>query len=193
MLPHKAIALGDTLIAQVKFVPLSKGIRVLAITSVVQESVKVVGCTSYPDYTKAVCTAKHEFQNGQAILVSSSRLHTPPASTSAGAPGSLTPTGAPSTRPSASGQYFPSVPSSPSTSSFIPGSYGLPLPSSPTDTVQPSSISVSYSPSQEQGEDHDIISFVSLYIPLQCTPSHGLDPIHISHRIRWSILISNPG
>ncbi|KAJ7072018.1 hypothetical protein C8F01DRAFT_1102191 [Mycena amicta] len=43
----------------------------------------------------------------------------------------------------------------------------------------------------EQGQD-DVVTFISLAVPATITPTHSLQPITISHRLRWSILIINP-
>ncbi|KAK0458014.1 uncharacterized protein EV420DRAFT_1545953 [Desarmillaria tabescens] len=37
----------------------------------------------------------------------------------------------------------------------------------------------------------DIMTYLTFPIPLCITPTHALEPIHVSHRIRWSILILN--
>ncbi|KAF8893545.1 hypothetical protein BD779DRAFT_1609885 [Infundibulicybe gibba] len=42
----------------------------------------------------------------------------------------------------------------------------------------------------EQGQD-DIVTYLSLNVPLTATPTHAPEPIIVSHRIRWSIMIRN--
>ncbi|KAH9944720.1 arrestin [Amylocystis lapponica] len=37
----------------------------------------------------------------------------------------------------------------------------------------------------------DVVTTLSITVPLHATPSHSLEPIQVSHRIRWSILIGN--
>ncbi|KAI0935259.1 hypothetical protein AcV7_003748 [Taiwanofungus camphoratus] len=37
----------------------------------------------------------------------------------------------------------------------------------------------------------DIVTTLGIMVPMHATPSHSLEPIQVSHRIRWSILIGN--
>ncbi|PCH36047.1 hypothetical protein WOLCODRAFT_108113 [Wolfiporia cocos MD-104 SS10] len=37
----------------------------------------------------------------------------------------------------------------------------------------------------------DVVTTLNITVPLHATPSHSLEPIQVSHRIRWSILIGN--
>jgi arrestin-related trafficking adapter 4/5/7 len=42
-----------------------------------------------------------------------------------------------------------------------------------------------------EGEDEDVEIVVRLFIPPTATPSHGISPIMVSHRIKWDVLIAN--
>ncbi|OSD06934.1 hypothetical protein PYCCODRAFT_1464071 [Trametes coccinea BRFM310] len=37
----------------------------------------------------------------------------------------------------------------------------------------------------------DVVTTLNITVPLHATPSHSLEPIQVTHRIRWSILIGN--
>ncbi|KAL4251435.1 hypothetical protein ABKN59_005704 [Abortiporus biennis] len=43
----------------------------------------------------------------------------------------------------------------------------------------------------DEDVSNDVVTTLNIAIPTHTTPSHGLEPIQISHRIRWSILIGN--
>lgn len=59
-LPHKAWAAGDTLIALVKFQPLSKGVSVADVRSMIAETVQYSGLPGI-EMKKDVCSARHIF------------------------------------------------------------------------------------------------------------------------------------
>ena len=61
ILPHKAWAAGDTITALAKFVPVSKGVKVLSITTTVSETVRIsLTKTVVPECTRPVSVSKHE-------------------------------------------------------------------------------------------------------------------------------------
>ncbi|KAI0829858.1 hypothetical protein BC628DRAFT_1073711 [Trametes gibbosa] len=37
----------------------------------------------------------------------------------------------------------------------------------------------------------DVVTTLNITVPIHATPSHSLEPIQVSHRVRWSILIGN--
>ncbi|CDO76661.1 hypothetical protein BN946_scf184695.g2 [Trametes cinnabarina] len=37
----------------------------------------------------------------------------------------------------------------------------------------------------------DVVTTLNITVPLHATPSHSLEPIQVTHRVRWSILIGN--
>lgn len=198
VLPHRAWAAGDTVTALCKFIPLAKGVRVLSVLTNVNETMKIPSRGT--EYTRSVVATKHEVTNGKLKLVSESwygiRQPLGPGST-------LHPLGATGI----------SVPTSPTQEERPPG-FNTPdlslhlVPSTPSSSsshshFQPtaSSSAPSHDPSPSHGEppdpaldgftSTDLIFPLSLTLPPTLPPSHHLDPIHISHRIRWSILMSN--
>ncbi|KAG2039655.1 hypothetical protein BDR03DRAFT_950779 [Suillus americanus] len=199
VLPHRAWAAGDTLTALCKFVPLAKGVRVLSVLTNLNETVKI--SLREGENTRSVVTTKHEVTNGKLKLVSESwyGIRQP-----LGSGATLHPLGATGV----------SVPTSPAQED-IPPSFNLPdLPLHQVPSIPSSSSSYSHSqptassssaPSHDLHPSHDeppdpapdeftstdLISPLSLTLPPTLPPSHSLDPIHISHRIRWSILMSN--
>ncbi|TBU37585.1 hypothetical protein BD309DRAFT_1023490 [Dichomitus squalens] len=51
-------------------------------------------------------------------------------------------------------------------------------------------------PSSEPADDDteistDVVTTLNVTVPIHATPSHSLEPIQVSHRVRWSILIAN--
>ncbi|KAJ7646953.1 hypothetical protein FB45DRAFT_986895 [Roridomyces roridus] len=175
MIPHKAWAATDTLTALVKFCPLSKGVGVVSVTSSIHETTKIQAKSASQDYTRSVVSVKHEFIGGKAVeVLDRSRHHKTPS----------TP-GVHSSTPSTPG--YPTSPTSPT----YPGGGYFSLPRFPENAeAGPSSRPPDPAPLAEQGDD-DIVAYISIHIPSIVTPTHPLDPINVSHRIRWSILIMN--
>jgi len=191
MVPHKAWAAGDTITALVKFSPLLKGVGVLNINTSVHETIKVYTRTGHQEHTRIVASARHEIVGGKAVPIPEhehrSRLNTPgihsPGHSMPGTPN--IPSGARSPASgsgSGGGGYF----------SFTPH------PNSSTASAGPSSSAAEQHPNSPDPEEDlemsrdDVVTHLMLLVPLTITPTHALDPIIVSHRIRWSILILNP-
>lgn len=187
MVPHKAWAAGDKLTAVVKFVPLTKGVCVLNITSTIHEQTKTYARIGTQENARVVAVAKYEIVGGKAVEVKGTRLlrshsagyHTPPTPPS---PASeflhpLHPHHANSSNPSRNGRSHLSVPSSPPTTQpdFTASGEG---PSSSTFSA-------------DDSDNSDVVAHIDIDIPKSVTPSHGLEPVVVTHRIRWDILILN--
>ncbi|KAG2101336.1 uncharacterized protein F5147DRAFT_581570 [Suillus discolor] len=199
VLPHRAWAAGDTVTALCKFIPLVKGVRVLSVITNLNETVKIPSRGS--EFTRAVVATKHEVTNGKLKLVSeswygirqpigtSSKLH-PPGATDVSVPTSPAQEDRPPSfhLPDLSLHQVPSIPSSSSSHShshpiasfsFAPSDDSDPSHNEPPDVAS------------DEFTSTDLISPLSLTLPPTLPPSHAFDPIHIAHRIRWSILMSN--
>ncbi|KAL4073730.1 hypothetical protein J3A83DRAFT_2606954 [Scleroderma citrinum] len=197
MIPHKAWAVGDTLTAVVKFSPLAKGVRVLRVLTQINETTKVCCRGATQEHTITVATVEHEITHGRAVLRLEQHdgvsVPVVPGAQLPSLPGGLSiedrssSSGSLSGRLDASSLYRPS----PSRSPRFPdhqflGSQLVPAPSS--SSAEPAS---STGPDELQMSDADVVTQLSLTIPRSTTCSHMLEPIVISHRIRWSILMSN--
>ncbi|KAG2747108.1 hypothetical protein P692DRAFT_201933057 [Suillus brevipes Sb2] len=199
VLPHRAWAAGDTLTALCKFIPLTKGVRVLSVLTNLNETVKIPSRGT--EYTRSVVATKHEVNNGKLKLVSESwyGIRQPLGSGSTlhplGASGVSVPASPaqedrpPSLNPPDLSLHL--VPSTPSSSSSH--SHSQPTASSSSAPSHDPSLSHDEppDPALDGFTSTDLISPLSLTLPPNLPPSHHLDPIHISHRIRWSILMSN--
>lgn len=199
VLPHRAWAAGDTLTALCKFVPLAKGVRVISVLTNLNETVKISSRGS--ECTRAVVTTKHEVINGKLKLVSESwygirqplgpgaTLH-PLGATGVSVPASPAQEDRPPSLnlPDISLHQVPSIPSSSS-------SYSHSQPTATSSSAPSHDLHLSHDEPPDPAPDEftltDLISPLSLTLPPTLPPSHSLDPIHISHRIRWSILMSN--
>jgi arrestin-related trafficking adapter 4/5/7 len=208
MVPHKAWAAGDDLTAVVKFSPLAKGVRVLSVVTTLNETTKLYSRLGWQESTKPVITARHEFRNGQAVWVEHQDLRQ--RSASSHQPGTrghthpgLAPSG-PSTPACSTDQAQHSPPLPGHGALFFPGAGPLndpPAPHSPEDgpsTSTPSPITNSEHgrasctiPVDIELAEGDIATKLEISLPLCTTPTHTLEPVIISHRIRWSILIGN--
>lgn len=212
MVPHKAWAAGDTLCALVKFSPLNKGIRITGITTSLHEHLKTFGRSgSAHDENRIACSVKHEIHDGRAVAVpyfsiansfrwsqSSSQspfstgANTPSASDGARTPFSeVTP---PSTSGTSSNRVSLDVrdtaPISRDTSEDAPFTTASLRPSPAPNRGDPSSSSPDRAPI-DIGEQ-EIVTTLELPLPTTLTPSHAVEPVLISHRLRWNILLSNP-
>ncbi len=189
MIPHKAWAAGDTLTALVKFSPLVKGVGVLSINTIIQETTKVYARTGAQEQSRTVASVRHEIINGKAVEAHDFEHRKSPQSPGYSVPNTPNLT---ASSPRAPGGYF-SLTSSGSSSveavpSLHPSSSAATSYFPPVQAPEPSS--QASEESLEMSQD-DVVTFVTFPIPLNITPTHALDPINVSHRIRWSILILN--
>jgi len=202
MVPHKAWAAGDDLTAVVKFSPLAKGVRVLSVVTTLNETTKLYSRSGWQESTKPVITARHEFRNGQAVWVEHQDLRQ--RSASSHQPGTrghtrlgLAPSG-PSTPACSTDQAQHSPPLPGHGVLFLPGPGPLndpPAPHSPEDGPTSTPFPITNSehgiPVDIELAEGDIATKLEISLPLCTTPTHTLEPVIISHRIRWSILIGN--
>ncbi|KAH9083916.1 hypothetical protein EDB83DRAFT_2564378 [Lactarius deliciosus] len=211
MIPHKAWAAGDNLTAVVKFSPLAKGVRVLSVVTTLNETIKTSARTSRQESSKALIEVMHEFHNGQAVCVvhrdqDRDQDHSPRTRSRAHS-GPTTP-GTPSTPLQSADHPQRSSPSpghatffTPASNSGAPGG-SLPLhspeasPSTSTRPILPRTESGSEIHSAPVAVDFelsegDIATRLEISLPAFTTPTHTLEPIIASHRIRWNIHIAN--
>ncbi|KAG6865481.1 hypothetical protein C0991_002193 [Blastosporella zonata] len=200
MVPHKAWAAGDKLTALVKFSPLVKGICVLSVNTSIHEQTKVYARSGTQEHTRLVCSTMHEIVNGRAVEIEGHRSghsHTPSNPSSPASP-ATPPSGfinahrsnSSSSLSSLGRQYFSHTPlhsNTPTTSTA--STTTTPVSEVPRPGASTSTAAEELSPSEPDSQD--VVSYLSLQVPLTITPTHSLDPIIVSHRIRWSILILN--
>jgi hypothetical protein len=189
MVPHKAWPAGDNLTAVVKFSPLAKGVRVLSVITTLNETIKTFTRTGKQESTKTLIEVKHEFRNGQAVCVvhpdhqdqdnsprSRSRAHSATASTPDH-----------SQRPPPSPAHATSlIPTSLSGESLPEGGPSTSTPTQPQTGTHSVPLAIGFELS-----DGDIATKLDISLPAFTTPTHTLEPITASHRIRWNILIGN--
>ena len=205
-LPHKAWAAGDTLTAIVKLSPLAKGVYVQAIHSLITETTKICAKGWSPENTRVVASVRHEIIDFKAVEVEvTPNLSAAVASSSSGTPAARATHSPRSSRP-ASPHFGLSYPSHEQQEEedlssdvvtcinlSIPRSSAYPFSSdvaSPTTTPsQSSSPTLQYSHlplSTTSAASQPTSSSLS-----SITPSHNVEPIFISHRIKWIIVIHN--
>ncbi|KAH8107888.1 hypothetical protein BXZ70DRAFT_1069158 [Cristinia sonorae] len=219
MIPHKAWAAGDRVTAVVKFSPLVKGARVRSVTTTVNEGVKIYGRTIVTESSRVIASVRHDIVDGQAIPHDErlNRYRLPLASASTSSSGLRSAYPSPPTSASSSSQpgtlYFPQYAASQhssssdlaplSASSSVDGSTSsLPVagPSSPTNgssstgAASPgvrivNGVEIPLEPGEEASQD--VVTTLHITIPENATASHALEPLVVSHRIRWSIMIGN--
>lgn len=195
MIPHKAWAAGDQLTAIVKFQPLSKGVRVLTVTTTINEITKLHCRGGVQEHTRSVVTVHHDIQNGsterhaatQGLSLVPVSHHMTPGLSNEHHSQSFGSLGALANQDNALRQVSSLASLSHEYSTVAP-----PLPSS-APSAFPAEPVASTSATEEEvpmGQD-DIVAQLTLSIPKFVTPSHPLEPIAVFHRIRWSILMSN--
>ena len=195
MVPHKAWAAGDTLAAVFKFSPLMKGVVVQSIVSSLCETTKVYARSGAQEESRVVLTARHEIINGKAVEVDggtggsnhsrllqafSSAVH-PPSNEAHGGCDEQEDMDDYSNRDIVTFIKMTIPPSG----HVLNSSGSLALNSQSSSPAATSSgfaltqVSVSESPSP-------LLPSTTIVIP-----SHSLEPITVSHRIRWSIFLKN--
>lgn len=183
MIPHKAWAAGDRLTAIVKFSPLSKGVRVLIVTTTIHEITILHHCRSgAQEHTRSVVTVHHDIPNGPAEQRSGT--YEPSFSMTPG----LSSEHRSQSFGSLANQDLTRMPSTAS-------SHETATPPPPSN--DPSAFSAEPIASTSTAEEEismsqdDVVARLTLFIPKSVTPTHPLEPITVHHRIRWSILMSN--
>lgn len=176
VLPHKAWAAGDKMTAILKFSPIAKGIRVSNIRTTIQETTKIYARSGAQENTQVVAAIHHGIVDGKAVVVDPRSRYS---SASQGGSTVQSPRNAavgPSTylsgNTSPTGICSPARPSSPFRSSVA----------GPSTSTEP----------EDEEENSDLVVAVTLPLPIvSITPTHSVEPIIVSHRVRWSILIRN--
>ena len=189
MIPHKAWAAGDQLTAIVKFSPLSKGVRVLAVTTMIHEITKLHCRGGVQEHTHSVVTAHHEVPNTEQHTGTYGRPSFP-----------LTPGLSSEDRSQSFGSLVAlanqdTLRQVPRTASSSSSEYrSIPAPPLPSSDPSASSAEPVATPTQAEVpiSRDDIAAHLTVFIPKYVTPSHPLEPITVFHRIRWSIFMSNP-
>lgn len=159
LLPHKAWAAGDTLTALAKFVPVSKGVKVLSIKTTITETVKLSLKTFTQESTRRAAIAEHVIIEGKAVCISECHYKNKfPLPYHRDARG----------EPSSAG------------------------PGSPTELPSQASSGSNDGVGEGNEQNDDLVTHLDITLPSFLTPTHPTEPITVTHRIRWSILIANP-
>lgn len=188
MIPHKAWAVGDKLTALAKFSPLTKGARVLSVSTSVYETTKLTARYGCQENTRVVAHAKHEIVGHKALCVEDGHLGARMSNRPSAPP---TPGLSPSQRNSSSNSItgYSAQQSAALSNEYVSSPSSLPEAGS-SSAVTESDFDPVQSEDQELNTD-DVVTHLSINIPLNATATHTLEPIVVSHRIRWSILIAN--
>ena len=186
MVPHKAWAIGDTLTAVAKLSPLAKGVRVLAISTSIHETTKLYARHECHEYARVVANAKHEIVGHKAVCVEPDRDRMHPILSLPTTPGLSSDQRNSSSNSISSYFARPGAAASNESTSVSPN---IPQPDFST-VATGSDFGLNQLEGQELNTD-DVVTHLNVNIPLSVTASHTLEPIVVSHRIRWSILISN--
>jgi hypothetical protein len=166
LLPHKAWAAGDTLTALVKFVPICKGVRILSVTSTIYETVRLsLNRTAAPQYTRPVAVAKHDIIGGKPVRMSEYHY----------------------------GHRVPLLYHQEDTrgrSSLAPIQCSRQEP--PADSSSQAGSSVDGLAEGDNEQSDDLVAQLDVTLPSFLAPTQDVEPITVTHRVRWSILIANP-
>jgi hypothetical protein len=195
MVPHKAWAAGDTLAAVFKFSPLMKGVIVQSIVTSLCEATTVYARSGAQEESRVVLTARHEIINGKAVEVDGgtggsnhsrlwqafgSTVH-PPSTQAHGGCDEQEDVDDYSNRDIVTFIKMTIPPSGHVLNSS--GSLALNSQSS-----SPAATSSGFALTQVSASESPSPLLPSTTI---VTPSHSLEPITVSHRIRWSIFLKN--
>lgn len=168
LLPHKAWAAGDTLTAVAKFVPISKGVRVLSITSTISEtvrlSIKNIHRTAAPEYTRPVAITKHGVVGGKLACISECHYK----------------------------NRIPLVYHREDAGGRVSPVYGHDSgQESPAESSTPAELSRDGRTEADNEQSDDLVAHLDITLPSFMTPTHHMEPITVIHRVRWNILIAN--
>lgn len=186
ILPHKAWAAGDQISVVLKFTPLAKGVRVINVRMTLQEKVKTIWKMLEYEEIRVVTSAKQNVRRGRII-----RQPSPPPLVVSDAIGTSL-----QRRPRSSSSFFRRVvqPRENFRGIFRPSTSRPNTPpevdqdiSGPSSPVSPGAGSSSEIDSAEEPEDIETI--MKLRIPIVATPTHGLAPVMVSHRIKWFVTL----
>ncbi|KAF6763278.1 hypothetical protein DFP72DRAFT_801526 [Ephemerocybe angulata] len=181
VLPQKAWGTGDTLGSLVKLCPLSKGVVVETILMNLLEITKIYARSGNQDHSRVVASSRHDFIEGRPVLIEANKPwlvigQSSPLITPRQSP--------PGSHPTSSSVYSPPATRPPSPPLVGPLSVSLET----SETPRPPR------PSTPDVISSDIITALFLPLPDEygIVPSHTLEPITVTHRVRWSIYIRNP-
>jgi len=171
-----------------KFTPLTKGVRVVSVEMSIQEKVKTLWRALYHEDLRIVAFTKQPSHHDQLVRVQT--------------PSEVGPAAEPplATQPSFVGRAGARSRESLRSTFRIGGSTsrntsGGSTPASIQSPIDSENNSPSGRNSGEsevvESENDDIGGIVRLFIPPTATPSHGILPIEISHRVKWDVLITN--
>ncbi|KAF9446232.1 hypothetical protein P691DRAFT_674036 [Macrolepiota fuliginosa MF-IS2] len=180
VVPHKAWAAGDKLTALLKFSPIAKGVHVTHIRTSIHETTKIYARSGAQENTQIVASIRHDIVDGKPVVVDSRRSPSQSGSSSR----SSNSIAGPSTAVATNVPPSPQPPSSGASSLFhSSSSHHLPSGSStPSSDLD----------GPDTDDNDDLVTAITLPIPARfITPTHSVEPIVITHRIRWSALIRN--
>ena len=167
-LPHKAWALGDNMTAILKFSPIAKGVCVSHIKTTIQETTKVYARGGPQENVNTVAAINHAIIDGKATVADPRSRYLLANQNVSTTQLPRNPIVGPST--SVSGDTSPT---------------GLRFPDSPSSPVSLTTV-------QENEETSGVTVALTIPLPIiSITPSHSVEPIMVSHRVRWSILLRN--
>lgn len=215
MLPHKAWAAGDTLVAVLKLSPLAKGGSITSVVTTLWETTELhyashrqhEGKSGIHQESRIVRRVKHDIVNGRAVSVDFVDSAMSGGKSSCGSNTPAGPCRLDSRPGSSRGLYTsmtssenPSVPVELFENHDVSTYITLPIPltfnasivpGTPTNTGFGSlplpSPSASTTPLTSRPPSPTLPSFPTTTI----TPSHAVEPILVAHRVRWSIYIRN--
>ncbi|TDL24466.1 hypothetical protein BD410DRAFT_785946 [Rickenella mellea] len=191
VLPHKAWAAGDNLTTFMKFATMAKGVQVLHITSSINETKKTFAHGERIEHTLIASKFYHDIIDGEAVPCDAIRIRELQTHQSEWLPFPFT-----NFRSNFHRHRRPdAIVGGAVPNSANPGS----TPAPPSERNEASAVSSGQPGTSTDGlaeppnqDDDTICSGISTRIviplPTTLTPTHALDPIIISHRIRWSIL-----
>jgi hypothetical protein len=174
----------------IKFTPLNKGVRVISVEMSIQEKVKRLWRSLYHEDLRIVAFTKQSTHHGQLVQVQTPSEMGPPAELPLAAQPSFVGRARARSRESLRSTFGIGGSTSRNTSSgSTPASIQSPIDS---ENNSPSARSRNSGEGEvvESGNE-DIEGVVRLFIPPTATPSHGIPPIEISHRVKWEVLIAN--
>ena len=192
VLPHKAWAIGDKLTTLAKFSPLAKGTRVTTVSASIHETTKLHTRSGYQEHKRVVAHAEYKIVGHKAVCLEGPQYGTqmPHLQSTRSTP--TTPglsSDQRNTSSSSVGSFFTRQDTAPPNESTL-STPNIPA-AGPSTAVAESDL-IPNGLEDPQLNIDDVVTDLTIKIPFSTVATHTLEPIVVTHRIRWSILISNP-
>ncbi|EIM20361.1 hypothetical protein WALSEDRAFT_61018 [Wallemia mellicola CBS 633.66] len=196
-LPHKVFAAGESIPISIKFTPLTKGVKVTQLTTIVKEYAETQGKFNKQEDNRMVTTARHQFSpDGEPIPVEMPLFSKRTDTNAMSSPGTRSVPTSPAARPQSNSNLESvrsldlSNPSSTGESNENP-SWRRPLRRAMVGWSDNDPRLAEGPEDLTELNDGEVDSVINVDIPATAVPTHQFWPVQVYHKIKWSCMIQN--